>query len=62
MVDRAQIDQKLHSPSGGVDLEHMLLKLRETLEALELKSRAKPRLEQPHSMGLERDPDLVAQK
>ena len=36
VVDRAQIDQKLDSPARRINLENMLMKLRETLKPLEL--------------------------
>ena len=62
VVDRAQVDQQLRAPARRIELEHLLVELRKAVETLGLEARAQAGLQQPHAVGFERDPDLIAQE
>ena len=56
----AQVDQKLHTPACRLAFQNMLVKMSKTLESFDLKTRAQTRLEEPHPVRFESDPDLMA--
>ncbi len=62
VVDRATGRSRAARPTRRLGLEHLLVELGEAVEALDLKARAQPGLQQAHAVGFERDPDLMAQK